>query len=383
MININIGGDFCITSSYLSNDLLNNDIIEIFEKSDFNVINLECPIIEDNAINRIIKTGPHLRTNEEIFKYLNLLNIHAVTLANNHILDYGALGLKKTIDSCNKNNIWHLGAGMNIDDASKPLIIEKKNIKIAFLNFCETEWSIATNNCGGANPLDIIDNLSQIKKAKTQADFVIVIIHGGHEYYQLPSPRIVKQYRFYAENGADAIIGHHTHCISGFEIHQNVPIVYSLGNMLFTIKNPNEEWYTGLIAQLHIIKNKPIKIEFIPIGQEINTFKLHILNDLEKNTVLKEINLFRKKIINTTDLEREWKKFIQNNNKTINIFSPSSALPSRYIRAALNRLGLNKILMKKRYLKSILNHIRCDAHKDVIIELLKNEIYKNEHRYSR
>jgi poly-gamma-glutamate synthesis protein (capsule biosynthesis protein) len=378
-----MGGDFCITSSYLSNDLLSNNIIELFQKSDFNVINLECPIIEDNAINRIIKTGPHLKTNEKIFKYINLLNIHAVTLANNHILDYGSSGLKRTIESCNKNNIRYLGAGMNIDDASKPLIIEKENIKIAFLNFCETEWSIVTNTCGGANPLDLIDNLSQIKKAKTQADFVIVIIHGGHEYYQLPSPRMIKQYRFYAENGADAIIGHHTHCISGFEIHQNVPIVYSLGNMLFTIKNPNEEWYTGLIAQLHIIKNKPIKIEFIPIGQEINTFKLHLLNDFEKNTVLNQINLFSKTIINTTDLESEWKKFIQKNNKTINIFSPSSALPSRYIRAALNRLGLNKILMKKRYLKSILNHIRCDAHKDVIIELLKNKIYKDENRYSR
>lgn len=279
--------------------------------------------------------------------------------------------------------MWHLGAGMNIDDASKPLIIEKENIKIAFLNFCESEWSIVTHNCGGANPLDIIDNLSQIKKAKTQADFVIVIIHGGHEYYQLPSPRMVKQYRFYAENGADAIIGHHTHCISGFEIHQNVPIVYSLGNMLFTIRNPNEEWYTGLIAQLHITKNKPIKVDFIPIGQEINTFKLHLLNDLEKNTVLNQINLFSKKIINSTDLESEWKKFIQKNNKTINILSPSSALPGRYIRAAVKRLDLNKIHMKKRYLKSVLNHIRCDAHKDVITELLINKIYKNENCYSR
>ena len=71
----------------------------------------------------------------------------------------------------------------------------------------------------GANPIDIIDNAAQIKKAKKECDFVIVIAHGGHEYYNLPSPRMQKLYRFFAENGADIVIGHHTHCVSGHAIH--------------------------------------------------------------------------------------------------------------------------------------------------------------------
>ena len=378
MIKINIGGDFCITSSYLSNDLVDKEVIELFEESDFNIVNLECPVSDDNVKNKIIKTGPHLRSSEGIFEHLISLNTHAVTLANNHILDYGEKGLKATIDLCKKNDIHYLGAGMSIQEASKPLIIEKEGLKIAFLNFCENEWSVATSNSGGANPLDIIDNLSQIKEAGIQADFVIVIIHGGHEYNHLPSPRMVKQYRFYAENGADAIIGHHTHCISGFEIYQNVPIAYSLGNMLFTIKNDNEVWNTGLIAQLHIEKNKPIELKLIPIGQKVETFKLHLLNNNEKEKVFTQINHFSEIIKNKIELTKEWNKFIQNNYRTINIISPLNAMPGRYIRAASRRLGLNYLFMRNRYLSSILNHIRCEAHKDVIIELLKNKIVKNE-----
>jgi len=61
---------------------------------------------------------------------------------------------------------------------------------------------------------------------------------------------MVKQYRFYAENGADAIVGHHTHCIGGYEIYKDVPIIYSLGNFLFTLPSKREEWYSGLLGAI-------------------------------------------------------------------------------------------------------------------------------------
>jgi poly-gamma-glutamate capsule biosynthesis protein CapA/YwtB (metallophosphatase superfamily) len=80
--------------------------------------------------------------------------------------------------------------------------------------------------------MDIIDNANQIKEAKATHDKVIVIVHGGHEYYNLPSPRMQKQYRFYADQGADFVVGHHTHCISGYEVYNGVPIYYSLPKSL-------------------------------------------------------------------------------------------------------------------------------------------------------
>lgn len=370
---ITIGGDFCITSSFLSNNLFDNEIISLFKNSDFNILNLECPVSVNNN-DKITKTGPHLRTEEKIFEHLKILNMSAVTLANNHILDHGEQGLKKTIDCCKKNNIRYVGAGMNSEEAAELLIIEREGLKIAFVNFCENEWSIATPQNGGANPMDTIDNLTQIRKASQKADFVIVIVHGGHEYYYLPSPRMVKQYRFYAENGADVVIGHHTHCISGYEVHQNVPIAYSLGNMLFTHTSNNEAFYTGLVAQIQVGKNKPIKLELTPVRQSRQSFTLSLLDSIEKDVVLKQISHLNSIIKNQVELEKEWNKFIQSQSETINFLSPVNAMPGIYFRAVLNRLGFNQLFMKKRYLSSILNHVRCEAHKDLIIEILKERI---------
>jgi len=231
-VTVNIAGDFCITPAFVKKDLVQEQVKEIFNSSSINIVNLECPVNNGGEKYKIIKHGPHLQTTEQIFDHLKALSISAVTLANNHILDYGEQGLNTTLEACKRNNIAAAGVGKDLKDAAKFIIIEKEDYRIAIVNFCENEWSIASDETPGANPLDIIENIRQIKKARTEADFVIVIIHGGNEYYNLPSPRIVKQYRFFAENGADAIISHHTHCVSGYEVYNKVPIFYGLGNML-------------------------------------------------------------------------------------------------------------------------------------------------------
>src|SRR5690606_16683331 len=114
---------------------------------------------------------------------------------------------------------------------------------------------------------DVIDNVRQIKREKQISDKVIVIVHGGHEYYNLPSPRMVKQYRFYAENGADLVVGHHTHCISGHETYNGVPIFYSLGNFLFTKPSRHQSWYNGLVLEIFVDKFQDIDVKIHPVRQ--------------------------------------------------------------------------------------------------------------------
>lgn len=131
-------------------------------------------------------------------------------------------------------------------DSSKHLTIDKVGIKIAIINFFENEWSIAKEEFPGANPMNLIDNSFQIREAKASHDKVIVTVHGGHKYNNLPSPRMQKQYRFYADHSADFVVGHHTHCISSDEVYNGVPIYYSLGNFLFTKKTQMMSGTLGL-----------------------------------------------------------------------------------------------------------------------------------------
>jgi len=373
-MNLLIGGDFCITPAFLSDNLFDSSVIKLFNESDYNIVNLECPITRDNSKNKILKTGPHLRCDERILNHLNDLKINAVTLANNHILDYGEQGLIDTFHALEKNNIDRVGAGNNLIEASQPFTIEKEGLKIAILNFCEHEWSIAEKNKAGANPLDIIDNVKQIQTAKATHDKLICIIHGGHEYYNLPSPRMQKQYRFYADNGADAIVGHHTHCIGGYENYKGVPIYYSLGNFLFTKNAANPDWYIGLILEIEW-KEDQLKTILHPVCQEKETFKLYLPKEKEKENILNRVQSYAEIIQNESLLEQSWEQYISlKSREYLNCWSPTSFIRNRYLKGALNKLGID--FKNKKGLSLFLNMRRCEAHSDLSKEIINKYLNK-------
>ena len=378
-VTLTISGDFCITPPYLSKNLITEEIQNLFKKSDINIVNLECPVNNADEAKKIVKNGPHLQTKKEIFKFLQQLNVTAVTLANNHILDYDFQGLQSTIDACHENKIAYTGVGENLKDAAKPLVLEKNDLRIAIVNFCENEWSIATEETAGANPLDITENFDQIKNAKTLADFVIVIIHGGNENFSLPSPRIKKMYRFFAENGANAVISHHTHCISGFEVHNNVPIFYGLGNMIFTYESESPEWFTGLTLQLSLQKELQIKWELIPTTQSKENFVLGILEGKEKEEILQKIEKYSAIIADEEKLKLEWASFVKSRKEQYLLaFSAINLVPGKYLRGILRRLGIMPLLFPRKFLLPVINYTFCEAHLEVTKEVFKNKLLKNE-----
>lgn len=252
-------------------------------------------------------------------------------MANNHIMDYGERGLFDTIEHLDKMKIKHLGAGINLKEASKPLTIFFDKKKVAVLNFCENEWSIAQNNCCGSNPMDLIENAKQINEANESHDTVIVIIHGGHEYFKLPSPRMQKQYRFYADQGANLIVGHHTHCIGGYENYNGIPIYYSLGNFLFTKNNICEHWYNGFILDVDL-RYDQISSEIIPINQEKKSFNLAFLDKDKRKELINEFEEINKIIKNEEELNLHWTKYSEEQMEIyLNFWSPLSFVNNRFL----------------------------------------------------
>ena len=142
-------------------------------------------------------------------------------------------------------------------------VILKKSKTIAFINCCENEWSTTFGVKPGCNPLNEVNIYYQIQEAKADADFVILIIHGGHVTYELPSLRINKLYRWFIDLGVDAVISHHTHCYSGSEVYNNKPIVYSIGNFIFDSKIRDASWIYGDFAVLSLSADR-VKIELLP-----------------------------------------------------------------------------------------------------------------------
>lgn len=367
-----ITGDLVINQLYDSN-LVDDEITALFSSSDYNITNLEAPITQSNS--KILKTGPHIKGNEDsTLKILQKLKINAVTLANNHVLDYDEKGVKDTLAFCKKHQIETVGAGADLEIAKKTLFVELEGKKIGIVNFAENEWSSATPSSAGANPLDLIDNVKKIREAKTVSDFVLVIVHGGHEYYNLPSPRMQKQYRFYAEEGADAVVGHHTHCISGHEVYQGVPIYYSLGNFLFTKNNSFEDWYIGLVLEIEL-KNDKLNCKLYPTKQTKISFDLSLLHDDERNEVMRRLDKYNEIIADSKKLNVEWNNFIESKYESyIRYWSPTTFIQNQYLKSLFNKMGIN--FMNKTGLKLLLNLMRCESHADLSKEVTKNYLKK-------
>ena len=372
MVKVIVTGDLCpinrISDLVNSNNIkeVYNDFATVLDNSDINITNLECPLY--NGIDTIKKSGPNLSVDESFVKLLNEGKFNLVTLANNHIMDSGSKGLFSTMQICENSEISFVGAGSNLEDARKPYIKVINGLKIGILNFTENEFSTTNDENPGANPLNPISNYYDIKKTKKEVDFLMIIIHGGHEYYELPSPRMQETYRFFIDAGADAVVGHHTHCCSGYEIYNNKPIFYSLGNFLFDWPNKrNSVWNFGFALELNIEKNN-FEFKLHPYEQNNEIAGIHLLNQiqLEKFEIkIKELNtIIGDKLL----LNNYYNKFINDSKKDyLCMLQPYS---SKILKALYHKNLLPSIYSKDKK-RLLLNLIRCEAHRDRLIGILK------------
>lgn len=370
-MNIIIAGDFCPRRRIVK--LIENkqyesiftQVKELTDKVDYSIVNFESPVVINEAA-PIKKTGPNLQCTENAVEAIKYAGFDCVTLANNHFYDFGDVGVKDTINTLNLYSIDFLGGGTNINEAKKTLYKEIKGKKVAFINFCEREWSIATELTGGSSPLNPIRNHYQIKEAKEKADYVIVIVHGGREHYQLPLPRMKETYQFFIDSGADAVVNHHQYCYSGYEIYKEKPIFYGLGNFCFDSKTAkrNKLWEEGVLLKLSI--NDKIDFELIPYVQCGENPNVEILKNKEEfNKKIKDLNI----IINDKELLES--RFIEQVKKErkgyISYLEP---IRNKYI-LKLQQKRLLPSFIRGKYKKLILNLIRCESHKDILEETLK------------
>lgn len=221
-------GDICYPfQDYLTTTVECNEIF--VEPS---IANLEGDIIFDNEIIPK-KKNMQLYCYESVIKFLKILNVKAVTLANNHITDCIS-NPERTKTFLNDRGILSFGAGNSPHEASLPKIlkIEEGSYILFAFGWEAIQSSVAKKNKPGVNPLTTKNVLSSLESArKNHPDKkIILFFHWNYELELYPQPAH-RQLAFTAiDNGADAIIGHHPHVVSGIEFYKGSPIIYSLGN---------------------------------------------------------------------------------------------------------------------------------------------------------
>jgi poly-gamma-glutamate synthesis protein (capsule biosynthesis protein) len=369
-INILFTGDFCPHNriEQLSKEgkyqEVFNDFIDVFEGNDLNVTDVECPLTQSKK--RIPKTGPYQFAAAHNIGILTYAKIGLAAMANNHIMDCDAEGVLDTITACHKAGIKTVGIGRSSLEKRKPYSTEIKGKKIAIINFAENEFITAPGGEMAANNLDLVNNYYDITAAKKEHDFVILMVHGGNEFYSLPSPRIKETYRFFIDIGADAVISNHTHCFSGYEVYHGKPIFYSLGNFIYDWQERiNTDWNTGYAVRLKITEK--IEFDIIPLKQNNEVPGLFHLNEVEKKQFEEKLTSLNTTIEDDGKLAEAFNHYCQTVKRMYDSFiEPNFGKTIASLRAR----GFFPKLMKNKKRLLLLNLTRCEAHRDVLLNLL-------------
>lgn len=372
---LTIGGDYFplgrpqigFLNGKLSSEFILGSLKALFSLSDFNMVNLECPLSKCGT--PISKSGQNYRGNPEMIRLLTYLGVSGVTMANNHIRDFGDFGIEDTLDLCLINHIKTVGAGITLEKARSPLYLSIKGRRVAFVNVAEQEFSNAMPTRAGANPLDLISLLTDLQKARKKADHIILIIHGGLELTHIPSPQSVRLLRFLAEQDVTAVIRHHSHFVQGYEVWKGVPIFYGLGNMLFDLETPMPEgWYEGLIVKLFISSENKCFFELHPIRQCKETPSVTLLESEEKVLAIKRIKEYSDMLADEAFHQRAWEEVLK--TMTNDYFS-KVIIPSYTLRRIVGRLGLMKYVKPgELYALFLENILRCETHREALLDIL-------------
>lgn len=348
-------------------------IIPLLHTADLSLVNLECPLTRQTT--PILKSGPHLRADPACAEGIRSAGFDVVSLANNHILDMGAGGLVDTVNACAQAGLRTVGAGENLAQATHTLWIDVKGMRIAVLAFAENEFSIATPRSPGAWPVDPVSNYYQIKHATQEAEFVLVMLHGGNEYYELPSPSMVKLCRYFVDVGANAVLCNHVHVPGGIEIYEGVPIIYSSGNFLFEGKNEVDGWYKGFLVRLTTQPGTVVAMQLIPYWQSRNRVGVTLMDQGERRRFLANLANLSMVISDSAMLAEKWDQFVLSKREQY----LASVLNLSKVERKMLRFGIWPFWRLKRSdgLR-LLNLFSCEAHQEVVVSLLSSEFSPRE-----
>lgn len=260
----------------------------ILSKADLVFANLEAPFgRQDSAYPKTYT----FQVEPDMVQVLMAGKINVVSLANNHILDFGSAALRETMQLLDTHGIKYSGAGNNLWEARQPARFEIKGKKIAVacysLTFPEEFW--ATDSTAGTCFPSHTFFYKDIRRFKKENDVLVISFHWGGELLTAPKEYQVDLAHRAIDAGADLILGHHPHVIQGLEIYKGKLIAYSLGNYIFG--SYSDKATRSMLLQLSYDEDSFKRCTIIPIDvhNRFVEFQPRLLKDADKINFFNEL----------------------------------------------------------------------------------------------
>ncbi|MGH7898458.1 MAG: CapA family protein [Candidatus Binatia bacterium] len=207
------------------------DVASSLSAADFVFGNLEMPFSGGATI--AAHESARLETPEAAAERLAAAGYTVLSLANNHVMDFGPSGLAATRRLLAEHGIESVGAGANLAEARRPVVAERRGVRAGFLAYCVPCRASAARDRPGAAPLDLDLVREDLAEIRPRVDCAIVSLHFGMMYLAQPTPADMAAARDVLAAGADLVIGHHPHVLQGIEETPRGTIAYSLGEFVF------------------------------------------------------------------------------------------------------------------------------------------------------
>ena len=367
---INIVGDFkCNAVSKISFD---TNLKSILSEGNINIVNFEAPIKLPQS-KKILKSGPNLSQSLKSAEFLEQNGFNLISLANNHVMDYGKDALENTM-ACFKKATT-IGAG-TWEEAYKIKSFEIEDKRIGFLALTQHEFGVLAEKTGNEHCIGsawmlhpMVDEL--ILKGKKENDFLFILPHAGIENQYQPLPELRTIYKHWINMGADGVIASHPHTPQGWETYEGKPIVYSLGNFCFenhSAKLP-PYWFYGLIANIEINEEK-IDLDIHGLHYDINSGHISVTKEDSFNNHLTTINkVLQDEPQYLKEVERYCKELMPVYDKAFAESGYAKYDSKKYI-----KLLLRKLFHRQRptNVMHLMNNLRCEVHRWAIARAINH-----------
>ncbi len=238
-------------------------VTAVLKAADFTAVNLETSVTSRGTPQ---PKAYHFRTGPAAFTALRDAGVDLVTMANNHVLDYGPVGLADTLADARAARFPYVGIGANAAAAWAPYVTTVKGMRIAVIGVSQvaelaSSWVATATRPGEANAIDLNRTLAAVRAARRLAPTVIVFMHWGTEGQACPDPSQLSLARRLASAGATIIVGAHAHVLQGSGWLGRTFVAYGMGNFLWWENSYSTA--TGVL-ELTIRPRAPLTARFIP-----------------------------------------------------------------------------------------------------------------------
>lgn len=251
--------------------VISGELLAKLQEADILMVNNEFPFSEQGT--PMADKQFTFRCEPSYVTALQEMGVDVVSLANNHVLDYGKAALSDTFAALDKAGILYGGAGETVERAEEVQIVEVNGRKYGFLAVSRVvpvgDWKVENSAPGVFSCYDDRRLVELVKEAAAECDFLAVYPHWGVEYAEYPEDYQTRIAENCLEAGADVVVGSHTHCLQGVEYINEKPVFYSLGNFMF-----GQNIDRSAILEVTITPAGEISYQYLPVYAEGGVTKL-------------------------------------------------------------------------------------------------------------